>query len=97
MQPHDGYVRGAARDIAARSVGRREAELDARAPAISVSEARHIQASEWPDAHALRRRATLWGERLGGGRCAHTRSPAGVSKPRVASREHCVSDLTRTS
>ena len=48
MQPHDDYVRGAARDIAARSVGRREAELDARALAISVSEARHIQASERP-------------------------------------------------
>ena len=56
-----------------------------------------VRAAWWPDAPARRRQATLCGERLGGGRCAHTRSPAGVSKSWVASRPCCVSDLTRTS
>ena len=47
LDAFDGCIGCAASDVVSRSVGRREAVLDARAPAISVvSEARHIQRSE---------------------------------------------------
>ena len=104
----DGYVGGATSDVVAAVGVRMEVRwvtgdrVGCARPSNQHSGERgathpEVRAAWGPDAHALRRRATLWGERLGGGRYAHTRSPAGVSKPWVASRERCVGDLMHTS